>query len=98
MDSIDSLIYELNIPSAWQKSPIVRLILGKNRFTALLGVTKICPKTLFIVQNGVKRAKSSKSSRQFSESAGQYKKFFVAKKSGQPPHFQCPFELKYTLP
>jgi hypothetical protein len=76
----------------------MRLILGKNRFSALFWATKICPKTLFIVQNGVKRAKSSKSSRQFSESAGQYKKFFVAKKSGQPPHFQCPFELKYTLP
>jgi hypothetical protein len=75
----------------------MRLILEKNGFSALFWVTKICPKTLFIVQNGVKRAKSSKSSRQFSESASQYKKFFAAKKSGQPSHFKWPFEVKYTL-
>jgi hypothetical protein len=86
------------VRSAWQKSPIMRLILGKNRFSALFWATKICPKTLFIVQNGVKRAKSSKSSRQFSESESQYRNFFVAKKLDQPPHFQCPFELKFTLP
>jgi len=73
------------------------LILGKNRSSALFWTTKICPKTLFIVQNGVKWAKNSTSSRQFSEAANQYKNFFVAKKSGQPPHFQCPFEVKYTL-
>jgi hypothetical protein len=58
----------------------MRLILGKNRFSAPFWATKISPETLFIVQNGVKKAKSSKSSRQFSGAAGQYKKFFVAKK------------------
>ena len=83
---------------AWQKSPIMRLIPGENRFSAVFWVTKICSVTLFIMPNGVKRAKISTSSRQFSESAGQYKNFFEAKKPGQPLHFQCPFELKYTLP
>jgi hypothetical protein len=88
----------INLLSAWQKSPIMRLILSKNRFSALFGVTKICPLSQLIVQNGVKRAKISKSSHQFSESESQYKNFFVAKKLDQPPHFQCPFELKFTLP
>jgi hypothetical protein len=68
----------------------MRLILGKNRFSALFWVMKICPKTLFIVQNGVKRAKTSKSSCQFSESAGQYKKFFLAKKIAPVAAFSVP--------